>query len=163
MISQKRWKRKSLIKRLSENDRPFYTGATRQPVGNFFAPSNIIFSCPIWQMSRIWVPRFTKPAAVAAVAATNEAIAKQAVRKIKVEYEVLDHVMNPYEAAQPDAPILHEDQFTHGVEPEPKAPSNLFRTVGGERGDLGKGFADSDLVVEREFTSEPVHQGYIEP
>ncbi|MBO43022.1 MAG: oxidoreductase [Rhodospirillaceae bacterium] len=101
--------------------------------------------------------------AVAAVAATSELIAKQAVRKIKVEYEVLEHVMNPYEAAQPDAPVLHENQFTHGVEPEPKTPSNLFRTVGGERGDLDKGFANSDLVVEREFTSEPVHQGYIEP
>ena len=105
----------------------------------------------------------SKSRGTGAVAATSELIAKQAVRKIKVEYEVLEHVMNPYEAAQPDAPVLHENQFTHGVEPEPKAPSNLFRTVGGERGDLDKGFANSDLVVEREFTSEPVHQGYIEP
>ena len=48
----------------------------------------------------------------AAVAATSELIAKKAVRKIKVEYEVLDHVMDPREAAQPGAPILHDDHCT---------------------------------------------------
>ena len=101
--------------------------------------------------------------AVAAVAATSEDIAKRALRKINVEYEVLPHVLNPYDAALPGAPILHENQFTHGVEPAPTEPSNLFRTVGGEQGNLEKGFAEADVVIEREFSSQPVHQGYIEP
>ena len=101
--------------------------------------------------------------AVAAVAATTESIAKRAVRKIKVEYEILPHVLDPYEAAQAGAPILHEHQFTLGLEPKPKEPSNLFRTLGGEQGDLERGFENSDLVIEREFSSQPVHQGYIEP
>ena len=100
--------------------------------------------------------------AVAAVAATSNAIAREAVKLIEVKYEVLKPVLDPYEAAQPDAPVLHDDQFTDGDEKKEK-PSNLFRTVSGERGDIEKGFAEADVIVEREFTSQPVHQGFIEP
>jgi len=101
--------------------------------------------------------------AVAAVAATSEQVAKQAIKLITVEYETLPYVMDPLEAIQPGAPILHEDQFTHGAEPAPTEPSNLFRFARKERGDIDKGFAEADVIVEREFTSKPVHQGYIEP
>ncbi len=101
--------------------------------------------------------------AVAAVAATTEAIAKRALKLIEVEYEVLPHVLDPIDAAKPDAPVLHEDLFTYGVEPKPEKPSNLFRSVNGGRGDVEAGFADADVIVERAFSSEPIHQGYIEP
>lgn len=101
--------------------------------------------------------------AVAAVAATTEAIAKQAIKLIDVDYEVLPSVIDPQEAAKPDAPILHNHQFTQGVEPAPSQPSNVFRVMEKERGDIEKGFAEADLIVEREFTTKPVHQGYIEP
>ena len=101
--------------------------------------------------------------AVAGVAATSERIAREALKLIKVEYEVLPHVLDPLQAAEPDAPILHDHQFTHGVEPAPEKPSNVFRVVSKERGDIDKGFAEADIVVEREFRSQPVHQGYIEP
>ena len=99
--------------------------------------------------------------AIAAVAATSEAIARKALKLIDVEYEVLPHVMDPKEAADPDAPILHDYQRTLNGDPE--NPSNLFRTITGERGDIDKGFAEADAIVEREFSSQPVHQGYIEP
>jgi CO/xanthine dehydrogenase Mo-binding subunit len=101
--------------------------------------------------------------AVAAVAATSDAIAKKAIKLIEVAYEVLPHVLDPLKAAQADAPVLHEHQFTHGLEQTPDKPSNVFRVVSKGRGDLDKGFAEADVIVEREFTSEPVHQGYIEP
>ena len=101
--------------------------------------------------------------AVAAVAATSERIARAAIKLIEVEYEILPHVLDPLAAAQPGAPILHDHQFTHGIEPKPEKPSNVFRVVSSERGDLKKGFAEADIIVEREFRSEPVHQGYIEP
>ena len=105
--------------------------------------------------------------AVAAVAATSERIARQALKLIEVEYEVLPHVLDPYEAAQPDAPVLHDHQFTldqnNPDARKPDKPSNVFRVASAERGDLEKGFADADVIVEREFRSEPVHQGYIEP
>lgn len=51
--------------------------------------------------------------AVAGVAATSERIAREALKLIKVEYEVLPHVLDPLQAAEPDAPILHDHQFTH--------------------------------------------------
>jgi len=101
--------------------------------------------------------------AVAAVAATSEAIARDALKLIDVQYEVLPHVLEPLAASGPDAPVLHDHQYTFGVEPEPDKPSNVFRVVTGQRGDVEKGFAEADVIVEREFTSQPVHQGYIEP
>jgi CO/xanthine dehydrogenase Mo-binding subunit len=50
--------------------------------------------------------------AVAAVAATTSAVADEALSLIKVEYEVLPHVIDVVEAMQPGAPILHDDMFT---------------------------------------------------
>ncbi|MBC8339194.1 MAG: xanthine dehydrogenase family protein molybdopterin-binding subunit [Rhodospirillales bacterium] len=101
--------------------------------------------------------------AIAGVAATSERIARAAIKLIEVEYEVLPHVLDPLEASKPDAPVLHDHQYTHGVDPEPEKPSNVFRVVTGGRGDVEKGFAGADIIVEREFSSQPVHQGYIEP
>ena len=100
---------------------------------------------------------------VAAVAAVTERIALEALKLIDVEYEVLPHVIDPLEASLPDAPLLHENQFTYENEEFSKNASNVFRVVKGERGDIDKGFAQSDIIIEREFTSKPVHQGYIEP
>ena len=55
--------------------------------------------------------------AVAAVAAIDAATAKQALRLIKVEYEILPHVTDVDEAVKPKAPLLHKKCFTQGVEP----------------------------------------------
>ncbi len=99
---------------------------------------------------------------VAAVAATSDSIAKQALKLIKVDYQILPHVIDPIEAMQPDAPILHEDQFTLGVEGATK-PSNVFRIMKAAKGDVDKGFAEADLIIERDFKTKAVHQGYIEP
>jgi len=46
--------------------------------------------------------------AIAGVAATSERIAREAIKLIEVEYEVLPHVLDPLEASKPDAPVLHE-------------------------------------------------------
>ena len=100
---------------------------------------------------------------VAAVAATSESIAKKALKLIKVDYEVLPHVIDPLEGAQPGAPILHEDQFTIGIEPKPKKLSNVFRTMSANEGDVEKAFKSADIVIERDFKTAAVHQGYLEP
>ena len=97
------------------------------------------------------------------MAATSAAIAKQALKLIKVDYEVLPHVIDVDEAMQPGAPLLHDDMFTTGVEPAPKTPSNVAKRVEFVLGDVAAGFKQADVVVEREFTTKPVHQGYIEP
>ncbi|HEU0158528.1 MAG TPA: xanthine dehydrogenase family protein molybdopterin-binding subunit [Hyphomicrobiaceae bacterium] len=100
---------------------------------------------------------------VAAVAATSAALAKEALRLIKVDYQVLPHVIDVVEAMRPDAPLLHEDMFTAGVEPAPKTPSNVAKRLEIGHGDIAAGFRQAELVIEREFTTKPVHQGYIEP
>jgi CO/xanthine dehydrogenase Mo-binding subunit len=101
--------------------------------------------------------------AVAAVAATSPAIARRALKLIDVKYEVLPHVIDVLEAMRPDAPLLHEDLYTTGVEPKPDRPSNVAKRVEINLGDIEAGFKQADVIVEREFKTQPVHQGYIEP
>ncbi|MFN0317781.1 MAG: xanthine dehydrogenase family protein molybdopterin-binding subunit [Burkholderiales bacterium] len=101
--------------------------------------------------------------AIAAVAAVSDAVAAHALTLIDVQYEVLPHVMDVSKAMEPDAPLLHDDMYTIGVEPKPAKPSNIAKRVEFGFGDLAAGFAKADVVVEREFTTKPVHQGYIEP
>src|SRR5499433_3279802 len=101
--------------------------------------------------------------AVAAVAATSTAIARRALKLIDVKYEVLPHVIDVEQAMLPSAPLLHDDLFTVGVEPKPDKPSNVAKRIEIKQGDLDAGFKAADLVIEREFKTAPVHQGYIEP
>src|SRR5262249_35629449 len=100
---------------------------------------------------------------VAAVAATSAAIAKKALKLIDVRYEVLPHVIDVVEAMNPGAPLLHDDLFTAGAEPKPDKPSNVAKRIEITRGDIEAGFKQADVVIEREFNTAPVHQGYIEP
>ena len=79
------------------------------------------------------------------------------------EYEVLPFVIDVEEAMAPDAPILHEDLFTAGVDPKPTTPSNIAKIVTFKKGDIEAGFARGDVIVEGRYTTQPVHQGYIEP
>ena len=101
--------------------------------------------------------------AVAAVAATSVGVARRALKLIDVTYEVLPHVIDVVDAMQPGAPLLHDDLFTVGVEPEPDTPSNIAKRIEIKQGDVEAGFKKADVIVEREFKTAPVHQGYIEP
>lgn len=96
---------------------------------------------------------------VAAVAATSQNIAEAALALIDVEYEVLPHVIDADEAMAPDAPILHDWIKTDGID----GPTNISNIMTVKCGDVEQGFAQSDVVIEREFKSAAVHQGYIEP
>jgi CO/xanthine dehydrogenase Mo-binding subunit len=100
---------------------------------------------------------------VAAVAAVSESVAKKALKLIKVDYEVLPHVIDVEEAMRPDAPLLHEDQITKGVNPPPTKPSNIAAVLTSKLGDVEAGFKQADIIVEREFRTKATHQGYIEP
>ncbi len=100
---------------------------------------------------------------VAAVAATNPRIAEEALGRIEVDYEILRPVLDVEAAMAPDAPLLHDDLYTRGVDPRPETPSNVAARIVIERGDTEKGFAEADVVIEREYRTETVHQGYIEP
>ena len=100
---------------------------------------------------------------VAAVAATSQLIAEQALDLIEVEYAVLPHVMDVEAAMAADAPLLHDNIFTAGIEPKPEKPSNITKVVRFAKGDVEAGFKEADVVIERRYTTKPVHQGYIEP
>ena len=100
---------------------------------------------------------------VAAVAATSVRIAEEACKKIAVDYEVLTPVLSLDQALAKDAPILHERMRASGDEPLPEGPTNLASRREMGRGDVAAGFAAADAVVEREFRTPMVHQGYIEP
>ena len=94
---------------------------------------------------------------VAAVAATSEAIAAHACELIEVDYEVLPWAIEIDDALKPDAPILHEFNKFEGK------PSNIAGKLEVKKGDIEQGFKEADVIVERSFTTRPVHQGYIEP
>ena len=107
--------------------------------------------------------------AVAAVAASNPHVAEEALSLIEVVYEPLPVVLNAIEAMREDAPLLHEamttrsiaERFTRGD--DTGVHSNIASHLQLKRGDIEEGFARADIVVEREFTTSTVHQGYIEP
>jgi CO/xanthine dehydrogenase Mo-binding subunit len=75
----------------------------------------------------------------------------------------LPHVIDVDEAMAEDAPLLFEDMITRGVEPTPTKPSNISKRLEFAIGDIEKGFAEADVVIEKEFKTAAVHQGYIEP
>jgi CO/xanthine dehydrogenase Mo-binding subunit len=101
--------------------------------------------------------------AVAAVAAVDARTAKQALKLIEVDYEVLRHVTDVDEATKPTAPVLHDTVFTEGVETRPRTPSNVVKRSQYGHGDTEEGFKQADFIVERSFKTEQTHQGYIEP
>jgi CO/xanthine dehydrogenase Mo-binding subunit len=101
--------------------------------------------------------------AVAAVAATSERVADEALGLIEVDYEPLPHVLDLSAAMAPNAPILHEHLRTRGIDPPAETASNVASRMELRRGDVDAALADCDLVVEREYETASVHQGYIEP
>ena len=107
--------------------------------------------------------------AVAAVAATSPHVAEEALELIEVDYEVLPAVLTVHEAMKEDAPVLHEslttrfrvERFERGE--DTGVTGNVAGHVQLKRGDVDKGFKEADVVVDREFSTQMVHQGYIEP
>ena len=100
--------------------------------------------------------------ALAAVAADNPHVAEQAVNLIEVDYELLPPVMNVRAAMADDAPVIHENyQPGSFIAPTEKFLPNATRLQLGN-GDTEQGFAEADLILERDYTAETIHQGYIE-
>ena len=101
---------------------------------------------------------------VAAVAAESPHVAEQAAGLIEIEYEVLPAVLDVREAIKAEAPVLNDDVRTdHQPAGESGTePTNVAKHFHYEQGDSDTAFAEAALVVEREFTTATVHQGYIE-
>ena len=100
---------------------------------------------------------------IVAVAATSPHEAEEALSLIEVEYELLPLVMSAREGMEDGAPLLHDDLMTEEFGEKVAKGSNVSNHVLWKLGDIDKGFAEADVVIEREFTTSTVHQGYIEP
>jgi xanthine dehydrogenase molybdenum-binding subunit len=106
--------------------------------------------------------------AVAAVAADTIHQAEEALQQIEVRYELLPPVLDVRDAMRPDAPVLNEEVRARPFGSAPPSeladrPTNVAKHFLFTKGDIEQGFAESDVVIEREFTTATVHQGYIEP
>ena len=101
--------------------------------------------------------------AVAAVAATNPHVAEQAAKAIEIDYEALPCSMTAPEAMSASAELLHDDLCTTELGERTDKVSNIADHFHWTLGNVDDGFAQSDVIVEREFDTATVHQGYIEP
>jgi xanthine dehydrogenase molybdenum-binding subunit len=101
--------------------------------------------------------------AVVGVSAASVHIANEALDLIRVTYEVLPPVMDVETAMQADAPILLDDLRTDELGSKGDHPSNIASRHQTSKGDVEQGFREADVIVEREFHTATVHQGYIEP
>src|SRR5262247_4690890 len=114
---------------------------------------------------------------VAAVAADEVAIAEEALDLIDVQYEVLPAAVDPLEAMKPGAPPVADagteadtsEALAHGsvagisAEAKPAKAVNISQQARIQRGDVAKGLAESDVVIEKTYRIPMVHQGYLEP
>jgi CO/xanthine dehydrogenase Mo-binding subunit len=106
--------------------------------------------------------------AVAAVAATDDDVAEEALSLIQVDYEVLPAVFDPIASMGPDAPIIHEDKnsYRHALYLEPFRDrgrnniSSIFRII---HGDIERGFAEADYIFEDTFRTGHEEHCTIEP
>ncbi len=101
---------------------------------------------------------------VAAVVAETEAIAEKAVQLIEVEYENLEAVFDARKAMEEDAPIIHERLGEYRTLPifSPRPGTNIASVFTLKKGDIEKGFAEADLIVENEFSLPQVSHAYME-
>lgn len=101
---------------------------------------------------------------VAAVAAVDADTAEEAIALVNVEYEELPAMFDPLEAMKPDAPIIHPDYATYeGPRTKTTDLRNVQTLVQQSKGDIEKGFAESDYIFENAYQTQMVHQAYIEP
>ena len=121
-------------------------------------------AAPIPPAASAFPPVLYAAAPIAAVAATTRAIADEAIRLIKVTYEVLPFVVDIEEARRPDAPLVLEAgrRAKAGHSGNVRGPvSTSF--YGGPRGDVARGLREADVVVEGTFRTQVQTHCCLEP
>ena len=94
---------------------------------------------------------------IAMVVADTQFHARQAAKKIKVDYEVLEPITDPFKALDPVAPRVHSDD---AFRPAPNVID--FPTKFG-RGDAEAAFATAAHVIEATYKTQPVDIAFLEP
>jgi len=101
---------------------------------------------------------------VAAVVAETLEAAEQAIDQVDIEYEPLPPLFNPADALKPNAPIIHEKMAEYRVSPafKPIPGTNIANQFKLVRGDVERGFQESDLVLDCEFDIPHITHGFME-
>ena len=97
---------------------------------------------------------------VAVVAADTPELAEEALRLIRVDYEVLPAVIDPLEAMQDGAPVIHDEADTEGIY---DAKHNIVQHIETHLGDPDKAFAEADEVLSGEYTTQRQQHAHLEP
>lgn len=99
---------------------------------------------------------------VAFVAAETEDIANEALKLIEVDYEPLPTLLDPKKALLPDAPILHDEvEYVGFGDSDPSR--NIAAEMRIDIGDVEKGFAEADQIIEADYAVPKVQQVHLEP
>ncbi len=96
---------------------------------------------------------------VAAVVAESVAIAEKACQLIEVDYEILPHVIDPIQAMNDSGVIIHDEPESSQI---PDRNRNIAGHIFLESGDIEKGFAEADLIIENTYNLPAVQHVHLE-
>ena len=95
---------------------------------------------------------------LAMVVADTQFHARQAGAKVRIDYEVLEPLTDPFEALKPGAPLVHpSDTFA------PRQSNILQPTTAFSRGDVDAALKTAAHVIEATFDTQPIEIAFLEP
>jgi xanthine dehydrogenase molybdenum-binding subunit len=95
---------------------------------------------------------------LAMVVADTQFHAREAAKKVKVDYEVLEPLTDAVEALKPGAPLVHSGETF-----APRASNVLQPVTAFKRGDVDTALAGAAHVIEATFQTQPVDIAFLEP
>ena len=93
---------------------------------------------------------------LAMVVADTAFHARRAAEKVKVDYEILPPVTDPFAALEPEAPQVHPPGNVYEC-------GNLLDRTAFSRGDVDAALERSAHVIEETFTTQPIEPAFLEP
>ena len=100
---------------------------------------------------------------VALIVAETESAAAAAREAMRVEYQDLPVLTDPFEALKPGAPQLHSRRYLSEIHPELRAEGNLISHHQIRRGDMASAWKQADVVVEAEYHTPSQEHAYLQP
>jgi len=89
---------------------------------------------------------------LAVVAAESEEIAREASELVEVEYEELPVLSTPEDALRNNSVVINEQY-----------PNNICASHKVRKGNIKRGFSESDVIIEEEYETQYIEHAYIEP
>ena len=103
---------------------------------------------------------------IGAIAAETLEAAEEAARRVEIDYKILKHILDPEEAFRSRDIIIHPEMHTYKANPASffnfEKGTNIPNRQRVRKGDVEKGFAESDFVIESKISVPPIYHGTIE-